>query len=88
MPEDNLQQAIDLATRLSIKEQLTLVARISEGLSDSLGSESGMAPPGSPAAVLQAMRAPPHLAGSDVDELDRAIEAGRLIVRHEALFNS
>jgi hypothetical protein len=36
---------------------------------------------GSPAAVLRAMREPPHPSPADIDELDAAIEAGRLPVR-------
>lgn len=34
-------------------------------------------PPGSPAAVLQAMLDAPHLSVSDLDEFDAAIAAGR-----------
>jgi hypothetical protein len=41
---------------------------------------------GSPAAVLRAMQASPHLSASDVDELDRAIASGRLPVRTRDLF--
>ena len=32
-------------------------------------------PPGSPAAIRQAMREPPHLRWEEVDELERAIAA-------------
>lgn len=42
--------------------------------------------PGSPEAVLRVMYEPPHLTGSDVDELDAAISAGRLRVRPGDLF--
>lgn len=31
--------------------------------------------PGDPAAILDAMRRPPHLTAEDVDELERQIEA-------------
>jgi predicted HTH domain antitoxin len=41
---------------------------------------------GSAAAVLQAMHAPPHLDSADVDELDRAIEAGRMPPRFQGVF--
>ena len=38
--------------------------------------------PGSAAAILAAMKAPPHLTEEDVDELERAIEAGRRPLSH------
>ena len=44
-------------------------------------------PIGSPAAVLQAMRAAPHLTAEDVDELEAAIAAGRLASREGDLFS-
>ena len=43
---------------------------------------------GSPATILQAMQAPPHLSSADVDDLDAAIAAGRLPVRTHDLFSS
>jgi hypothetical protein len=42
---------------------------------------------GSPAAVLRAMREPPHPSSEDVDELDAIIAAGRLPVRARDLFS-
>jgi hypothetical protein len=42
--------------------------------------------PGSAAAVLRAMREPPHLDASDVEELDVAIAAGRMLVQARDLF--
>lgn len=44
-------------------------------------------PAGSAAAVLRAMREPPHLSASDVDELDAAIAAGQLPVQTPDLFS-
>ncbi|MGA2115196.1 MAG: hypothetical protein ABSH56_10665 [Bryobacteraceae bacterium] len=41
---------------------------------------------GSAAAVLQAMREPPHPVSSDVDELDTAIAAGRRPIRSRDIF--
>ena len=41
---------------------------------------------GSAAAVLRAMREPPHLSSADVDALDAAIAAGRLPVQSRELF--
>jgi len=43
---------------------------------------------GSPLAVLQAMRALPDLETGDVDELERMIEAGKLPMRPEGLFDA
>jgi hypothetical protein len=43
---------------------------------------------GSAAAVLRAMREPPHLKASDVDELDAAISAGQLPVQSSDPFSN
>jgi hypothetical protein len=43
---------------------------------------------GSAAVIRQAMREPPHLAREAVDELDRAIAAGKLPVQHEGVFEN
>ena len=43
--------------------------------------------PGSPRAILEAMRALPDLDDGDVDELERMIEAGRLPTRTAGLFD-
>jgi hypothetical protein len=43
---------------------------------------------GSPAAVLQAMIGLPAVDSRDVDELERAVEAGRLPVRQQGVFES
>lgn len=43
--------------------------------------------PGSPAAVLKAMLAPPHVDAADVDELEAAIASGRLPVRYDGEFD-
>jgi len=43
---------------------------------------------GSAAAILRAVHALPHLDPEDVDELERAIESGRLPVRDQDLFGS
>jgi len=44
-------------------------------------------PAGTAAAIRQAMRKPPHLSDEDVDELERAIEAGRLPVQSAGAFD-
>lgn len=41
---------------------------------------------GSAAVIRQAMREPPRLTGEEVDELDRAIEEGKLPVQQEGVF--
>jgi hypothetical protein len=41
---------------------------------------------GSPAAVREAMHAPPRLSAEDVDELERAIQQSRLPVREAGVF--
>ncbi len=42
---------------------------------------------GSPAAILAAMREEPHIDRSTIDELERAIEAGKIPVRREGAFD-
>jgi hypothetical protein len=42
--------------------------------------------PGTPAAILRAMREPPFPSSADVDELDAAIGAGRIAVRRGDIF--
>ena len=42
--------------------------------------------PGSPSAVLRAMREQPHLSSSVVDDLEAAIGRGRLAVREQGAF--
>jgi len=42
---------------------------------------------GSPAAILRAMREPPHPSASEVDELEAAIAAGRIPTQGRDLFS-
>lgn len=42
---------------------------------------------GSPAALLKAMRAPPHISREDVDVLERAIEEGKMPPRQTGIFD-
>ncbi|MCI0440988.1 MAG: hypothetical protein L0177_17940 [Chloroflexi bacterium] len=44
-------------------------------------------PRGSPQAILQAMREPPHLTREDVEALERAIEEGKLPVSEGNIFD-
>lgn len=48
-----------------------------------VGPERGVV---SAAAVLQAMNEPPHLSGSDVDQLEAAKADGRLPIQTRELF--
>jgi hypothetical protein len=43
--------------------------------------------PGSPAAVLRAMREPPHLTDEAVEEFERAIESGKMPVRYNGVYD-
>jgi hypothetical protein len=42
---------------------------------------------GSPTAILQAMREPPHVSTIEVDELEKAIATGKQPVRFEPVFD-
>jgi hypothetical protein len=42
---------------------------------------------GSPAAIRQAMREPPHISATDTEELEQAIRAGQLPVRESTVFD-
>jgi predicted ArsR family transcriptional regulator len=87
MSASGFDEVVELASRLSPREQLKLVAQIGEKLSATLGPSAVEQPArGSAAAVLQAMHAPPHLDSADVDELDRAIQTGRMPPRYHGVF--
>ena len=87
MSVSGFDQVVELASRLSPREQLKLVAQIGEKLSGVLEPVAAGQPAiGSAAAVLQAMHAPPHLDSSDVDELERAVQAGRVPARYDGTF--
>lgn len=49
--------------------------------------ESPQAPFGSPQVLLDAVRRPPHVDPADVDELERAIEAGKIPVCYKGAFD-
>jgi hypothetical protein len=85
----DFQQLADLASQLSPGEQLRLVVRITENLSAVLSrDEVKEHSPGSTAAILTAMREPPHLSGEDMDELECSIAAGRRPMRAEGVFEA
>jgi len=56
-------------------------------LSISVEPWAGPLYPGSPAAVRQVMHEPPHLRWEEVDELERAIAAGKLPVHQAGVFD-
>ena len=87
MAVSEFEHVVELASQLSPRDQLKLVAQIGEKLSDALGAAASGQPPGSVEAVLQAMREPPHLNHGDVDDLECLIDAGRLIVREHGVFD-
>ncbi len=85
----DFQQLAELAVQLSPGEQLRLMVRISENLTAVLSEkEDNGVTIGSPAAILRALREPPHLSGEDVDELEHAIASGRQAVRAEGAFEA
>ena len=87
MSASSFDQVVELASRLSPQEQLKLVAQIGTKLSGELEPVAiGQPASGSAAAVLKAMHAPPHLDSTDVDELERAVQAGRMPVRRNGIF--
>jgi hypothetical protein len=87
-PKLTIEVPDELATplaRIAAREQKTVQQLAIERLTRLAASETDV---GSAAAVLRAMREPPHLDSSDVDELDAAITAGRLSVQTRDLFQS
>ena len=87
MSASGFDRVVELALQLSPREQLKLVAQIGEKLSGELDPAAAGKPAiGSPAAVLQAVRALPHVDNAGVDELEREIQAGRMPVRFEGIF--
>jgi hypothetical protein len=83
------QEVVELAGHLSFEERSRLVAWIGAELDAAHARcASGDAPPGSAAAILRAMREPPHPSSEDVDALEQAIADGKLPVRHEGIFDS
>jgi len=86
--QPDFQQIVELASQLSPEQQLRLVVRIGENLTSVL-SEKGATrfPRGSAAAVLEAMRKPPHLSDADLEELRRAIASGRQPAQAKGVFD-
>jgi len=84
----SFQKVAELASHLSPDERLRLVAWIGADLNESLTkTTSERASPGSAAAILRAMREPPHLSAEDVDELNQMIAAGKMPVRQNGVFD-
>jgi predicted transcriptional regulator len=81
MPDDLVRSLEGLAAGLHKTVQELAVERLRSLVEVSL--ESGA---GSPAAVLRAMREPPHPSALDVEELEMAIAAARVPVQTRDLF--
>jgi len=76
LPDELVSTLEDIAATRHVSIQQLALDRLS-----SLAA-GNPAPIGSAAALLRAMREPPHLSSADVDEMDAAILAGRLPVRN------
>jgi hypothetical protein len=87
MSVSTFEQVAELASQLPAVEQLKLVAQIGERLQHLVTKAPSMPPHGSADAILRAVHEPPHLAPGDLDELERAIAAGRLPVRQDGIFD-
>ena len=57
-----------------------------QALSVSVQVLGGELQPGTGAAIREAMHEAPHLSSSDVDELERAIEEGKLPIKSRSVF--
>ena len=73
MPDDLLRSLESIASSQSKTLQELAIERLRSFVELSLESR-----PGTAAAILRAMREPPHPTEADVDALDGAIAAGRL----------
>jgi len=82
VPDDLVRSLEGIATAQHMSIEQLLVERL-----HSLVQDRPEPRPGSPAAILQAMRELPHPSAEAVDELDAAIAAGRLPVRTPDLFS-
>ena len=84
----DFQQVIALASQLTPSDQLRLVVRIGENLTTVFsGRDINQPLAGTAAAILRTVREPPHLSDDHVNELERAIIAGRLPTRVEGVFD-
>jgi hypothetical protein len=83
------QTVVELASHLSPEDRLRLITWIGAEMNQtSAGHEAGTAQPGTSAAVIRVMRGAPRLSSEDVDELERAIAAGRLPMRRQGVFET
>jgi len=81
VPDDLARTLAGIAAAQHKSIQQLAIERLSSLVE--VSPERGVA---SAAAVLQAMNEPPHLSGSDVDQLEAAIADGRLPIRTRELF--
>lgn len=71
----------------TIEFEETLPFPEGQTLDVSVEPASPAGPVGSPAAVLEAMRQPPHIDSADVDELERLIAEGQLPAVDRGVFD-
>jgi hypothetical protein len=83
MPDDVARSLEEIAAAQRKSLQQLALERLS-----SLAAAVPENRPGSPAAILRAMKDAPHPSSEDVDALDAAIAAGRLPVRTSDLFET
>ena len=81
------QEVVEWAAHLSPEERSRLVACIGAEANAVPSSPHSDSQYGSPTAVLEAMREPPHLSAEDVAELELAITAGKQTLRQEGIFD-
>ena len=82
MPDDLARSLEGIAAAQHKTVQELAVERLRSFVEGSVESRTG-----SPAAVLRAMREPPHPSASDIEELEAAIAAGRVPGRARDLFS-
>ena len=82
------QITIDLPEDLARKLEGLASARQKSVQQVALERLESITVPGTPAAMLDAMRQLPHLPAADVAELEAAISSGRLPVRDQGVFES
>jgi hypothetical protein len=81
MPDDLARSLEGIAA----SQQRTVQEIAIERLRSLVESDRGLRP-GSPAALLQAMMGPPHPSAADVEDLDAAIAAARIVSPARDLF--
>ncbi|GEM_PF-6302629 len=84
-PNSSLDHVLDLASHLTPREQAELLVRVGQRLERLFDQAPGG---GSAQAILRAVDAPPHVDTEAVDDMEAAIEKGRLPVRAAGPFDA